>query len=92
MTGKIKADLEEKPEHEHRTDIWKNGRDRRDVGADDIQSLSAELGRLVFARQWRRAEKLLSESPSFEARVALAAMGQEDPDSADQLMLGASMI
>ena len=57
---------------------------------DDIQSLSAELGRLVFARQWRRAEKLLSESPSFEARVALAAMGQEDPDSADQLMLGAS--
>jgi biopolymer transport protein ExbB len=57
---------------------------------DDIPSLSAELGRLVFARQWRRAEKLLSESPSFEARVALAAMGQEDPDSADQLMLGAS--
>jgi biopolymer transport protein ExbB len=57
---------------------------------DDIQSLSAELGRLVFARQWRRAEKLLSESPSFEARVALAAMGQEDPHSADQLMLGAS--
>lgn len=57
---------------------------------DDIQSLSAELGRLVFARQWRRAEKLLSESPSFEARVALAAMGQEDPASADQLMLGAS--
>ena len=58
---------------------------------DDIQSLSAELGRLVFARQWRRAEKLLSESPSFEARVALAAMGQEDPASADQLMLGASL-
>ena len=57
---------------------------------DDIQSLSAELGRLVFARQWRRAEKLLSESPSFEARVALAAIGQEDPHSADQLMLGAS--
>jgi biopolymer transport protein ExbB len=57
---------------------------------DDIPSLSAELGRLVFARQWRRAEKLLSESPSFEARVALAAMGQEDPNSADQLMLGAS--
>jgi biopolymer transport protein ExbB len=57
---------------------------------DDIQSLSAELGRLVFARQWRRAEKVLSESPSFEARVAMAAMGQEDPDSADQLMLGAS--
>ena len=57
---------------------------------DDIQSLSAELGRLVFARQWRRAEKLLSESPSFEARVALAAIGQQDPHSADQLMLGAS--
>lgn len=57
---------------------------------DDIQSLSAELGRLVFARQWRRAEKLLSESPSFEARVVLAAIGQEDPHSADQLMLGAS--
>jgi len=57
---------------------------------DDIQSLSAELGRLVSTRQWRRAEKLLSESPSFEARVALAAVGQDDPDSADQLMLGAS--
>ena len=56
---------------------------------DDIQSLSEELGRLVSARQWRRAEKLLSESPSFEARVALAAVGQDNPDSADQLMLGA---
>lgn len=55
---------------------------------DDIQSLSADLARLVLARQWRRAEKLLSESPSFEARVALAGMGQEHPDSADQLMLG----
>lgn len=57
---------------------------------DDIQSLSEEVGRLVFNRQWQKAEKLLSESPSFEARVALAAMGQEDPASADQLMLGAS--
>ena len=57
---------------------------------DDIQSLSEEVGRLVFNRQWQRAEKLLSESPSFEARVALAAMGHEDPASADQLMLGAS--
>jgi len=57
---------------------------------DDIQSLSEELGRLVSARQWRRAEKLLSESPSFEARVALAAVGQDNPESADQLMLGAT--
>jgi biopolymer transport protein ExbB len=57
---------------------------------DDIPSLSAELARLIFARQWQRAEKLLSESPSFEAKVALAALGHEDPDSADQLMLGAS--
>jgi biopolymer transport protein ExbB len=57
---------------------------------DDIQSLSAELGRLVLVGQWQRAEKLLSESPSFEARVALAALGQEAPESADQLMLGAS--
>ena len=57
---------------------------------DDIPSLSAELARLVRARHWQKAEKLLSESPSFEARVALAALGQEDPESADQLMLGAS--
>jgi biopolymer transport protein ExbB len=57
---------------------------------DDIPSLSAELARLIFARQWQRAEKLLSESPSFEAKVALAALGHEDPDSADQHMLGAS--
>jgi biopolymer transport protein ExbB len=57
---------------------------------DDIPSLSAELARLIFARQWQRAERLLSESPSFEAKVALAALGHEDPDSADQLMLGAS--
>jgi biopolymer transport protein ExbB len=57
---------------------------------DDIPSLSAELGRLIFARQWQKAQKLLSESPSFEARVALAALGHEDPESADQLMLGAS--
>lgn len=57
---------------------------------DDIQSLSAELARLIAGGQWQKAEKLLSESPSFEARVALAALGHEDPDSADQLMLGAS--
>jgi biopolymer transport protein ExbB len=57
---------------------------------DDIQGLSAELGRLVFSRQWQKAEKLLSESPSFEAKIALAAIGREDPQSADQLMLGAS--
>jgi biopolymer transport protein ExbB len=57
---------------------------------DDIPSLSAELGRLIFSRQWQKAEKMLSESPSFEARVSLAALGHEDPESADQLMLGAS--
>lgn len=57
---------------------------------DDIQSLSAELSRYIASGQWQRAEKLLSESPSFEARVALAALGQRDPASADQLMLGAS--
>lgn len=57
---------------------------------DDIQSLSAELARLISGGQWQKAEKLLSESPSFEARVALAALGHEDPASADQLMLGAS--
>ncbi len=57
---------------------------------DDIQALSAELARLIAQRQWQKAEKLLSESPSFEARVAFAALGHEDPESADQLMLGAS--
>src|SRR5690606_15485150 len=57
---------------------------------DDIQSLSAELSRHIMSGHWQKAEKLLSESPSFEARVALAALGQEDPESADQLMLGAS--
>jgi biopolymer transport protein ExbB len=57
---------------------------------DDIQSLGAELGRLISAGQRQKAEKLLSESPSFEARVAFAALGQDDPESADQLMLGAS--
>lgn len=57
---------------------------------DDIQRLSADLARLVQVGHWQRAEKLLSESPSFEATVALAALGHEDPESADQLMLGAS--
>jgi biopolymer transport protein ExbB len=56
---------------------------------DDIQRLSSELGRLVLVGQWQNAEKLLSESPSFEARVAFAALGQNDPESADQLMQGA---
>ncbi len=58
---------------------------------DDIPRLAGELGRLIAASQWQKVERLLSESPSFEARVALAALGHEDPDSADQLMLGASL-
>lgn len=57
---------------------------------DDIPSLSAELARLISGGHWQKAEKLLSESPSFEAKVALAALGHEDPASADQLMLGES--
>lgn len=57
---------------------------------DDIASLSEELSRLLSAGQLQRAGKLLSESPSFEARVALAAIDSDDPESADQVMLGAS--
>jgi biopolymer transport protein ExbB len=57
---------------------------------DDIARLSEELSRLLSAGQLQRAGKLLSESPSFEARVALAAIDTEDPESADQVMLGAS--
>ena len=56
---------------------------------DDIPGLSAELSRHIASGHWQKAEKLLSESPSYEARVALAALGREDPQSADQLMLGA---
>jgi biopolymer transport protein ExbB len=57
---------------------------------DDVARLATELTRLVPTGQWQRVEKLLSESPSFEARIAAAALGHEDPESADQLMLGAS--
>jgi biopolymer transport protein ExbB len=57
---------------------------------DDIGRLSDEIGPLIAGAQWPKVEKLLSESPSFEARVAAAALGHEDPESADQLMLGAS--
>jgi biopolymer transport protein ExbB len=57
---------------------------------DDIRRIEEELAPLVLAGQWSRASKLLSESPSFEARIAAAALGREDPESADQLMLGAS--
>lgn len=57
---------------------------------DDIAVLSEELGRSIAAGSWERAERILSESPSFEAKVASAALGQDDPASADQLMLGAS--
>ncbi len=57
---------------------------------DDIESLSDEVCRAFEAKNWQRAQKLLSESPSFEARVAAAAIGHTDPQSADQLMLGAT--
>lgn len=57
---------------------------------EDVLRLSGELGPLIAHGQWQKLEKLLSESPSFEARVAAAALGHEDPASADQLMLGAS--
>lgn len=57
---------------------------------DDIARLAEELARLLSAGQRERAGKLLSESPSFEAKVALAAIDSEDPESADQVMLGAS--
>lgn len=57
---------------------------------DDIARLAEELSRLLSAGQLQRAGKLLSESPSFEAKVALAAIDSHDPESADQVMLGAS--
>jgi biopolymer transport protein ExbB len=57
---------------------------------DDIPTLSADLDRLIAAGLWQRAEERLSESPSFEARVACAGLSESDPMSADQRMLGAS--
>jgi biopolymer transport protein ExbB len=57
---------------------------------DDIAELSERLARSLAAGSWDKAQRVLSESPSFEARVAAAAVGQDSPESADQLMLGAS--
>lgn len=57
---------------------------------DDIQKLTRELTLSLAAGKREQAERLLTESPSFEAKVALAAIGSDDPASADQLMLGAS--
>ncbi|HEX2733300.1 MAG TPA: MotA/TolQ/ExbB proton channel family protein [Polyangiaceae bacterium] len=61
---------------------------------DDVNQLGKRLAPLLREQQWQAASKLLSESPSFEAKVALAsldraALAQPSAASADELMLGA---
>jgi biopolymer transport protein ExbB len=56
---------------------------------DDIRKLDRALAPLLREREWSRAAKLLSESPSFEAKVALASLQQPNSESANQQMLSA---
>ncbi len=57
---------------------------------DDIDSLSAELRKLIATADWESCRKLLSESPSFEARVASAALEQPNAEAANEHMLSAT--
>jgi biopolymer transport protein ExbB len=56
---------------------------------DDIKRLSEQLGECIANGRWERLRKVLSESPSFEARVAIAALDRVDPQSANEHMLSA---
>jgi biopolymer transport protein ExbB len=56
---------------------------------DDIRKLDRTLAPLIRDREWSQAAKLLSESPSFEAKVALASLQQPNAESANQHMLSA---
>jgi biopolymer transport protein ExbB len=57
---------------------------------DDIGALSEALLPLVRERRWGQAAKLLSESPSYEAKVAAACLQQPSSESADESMLSAA--
>lgn len=57
---------------------------------DDIPKLSDALLPLIRDRNWGKAARLLSESPSYEARVAAASLHQPNAESADQHMQSAS--
>jgi biopolymer transport protein ExbB len=57
---------------------------------DDVYRLSDELSKLVADGRWEQLSHRLSESPSFEARVVLAAVGEEDPASAEQHLQAAT--
>ncbi len=55
---------------------------------DDARRLRDRLVESLEAGRWQEAEKLAMESPSFEARVAAAALRARDPKTADEHMLG----
>lgn len=57
---------------------------------DDIETLGNDLRQLLGEADFTRAKRRLSESPSGEAKVALAALRSRDPASADEHMLGAA--
>jgi biopolymer transport protein ExbB len=57
---------------------------------DDVYRLSDELRPWIADGRWDQLARRLSESPSFEARVVAAAVGQEDPTSAEQLLQAAT--
>jgi biopolymer transport protein ExbB len=56
---------------------------------DDVRKLERALTPLLLEGEWSRATKLLSESPSFEAKVALASLQRASSESANQHMLSA---
>jgi biopolymer transport protein ExbB len=55
---------------------------------DDVSRLRRELRRLLEAGDEKKARARLEESPSYEARVAIAGLESGDAKTADERMLG----
>jgi biopolymer transport protein ExbB len=55
---------------------------------DDVSRLRRELRRLLDSGDPTKARQRLEESPSYEARVAIAGLDGGDAESADERMLG----
>jgi biopolymer transport protein ExbB len=55
---------------------------------DDVSKLRRELRRLLDAGDEKQARLRLEASPSYEARVAMAGLGNPDARGADERMLG----